>query len=136
MSSRAHAGFLVSMIATALLVAPAAPPAAAAATDHVVTEARDDGPIVGIYPRPTLEGALVSPLLWTYGGAGGVAAAERVLDARAVAVSGLRSLPFTGVELITYAVLGSGLAVFGFFTRRQSRHDHGDEDLRPNAGGR
>jgi hypothetical protein len=52
-----------------------------------------------------------------------------LVRAPSLATSGVRALPLTVPELITYAILSTTLVVAGFITRRQRRPGHRDEEL-------
>src|SRR4051794_3341811 len=105
-----------AVVAAALTISAA--PAGAATTDQIVRDARD-GTIDGSYSRAALEATLSSPLLKVYGGQNGVEAVKSVLGAQTAGVSGSGDLPFTGAEMVTFALLGSTLLVAGFVLRRQ-----------------
>jgi hypothetical protein len=106
----------VAAIAAALAVSAA--PAGAATTDQIVRDARD-GTIDGSYSRAALDATLSSPLLKVYGGQNGVEAVKSALGAQTAGVAGSGQLPFTGAEMVTFALLGSTLLVAGFVLRRQ-----------------
>ena len=125
MTARRHVVF-ATIVTGAMLLTPAVQLAGAATSDQIVRDARD-GRIDGVYDRSSLEAALTSPLLKTYGGANGVEAVKAAVGAQTLATSGSGDLPFTGAEMITFAALGSTLLVAGFITRRQSRPGSADD---------
>ena len=118
--NRCRKTFGVAALATAGTLLVSAVPAAAAPTDQIVRDA-NDGQIDGAYDRSSLESALSSPLLKTYGGANGVAAVKSALGAQTASASNSEELPFTGAEMVTFGALGSTLLVAGFILRRQPR---------------
>jgi hypothetical protein len=110
---------MLVLSALVLLVANVAG-AAAATTDTIVRDARD-GQIDGLYTRAQLDAALASPLLKTYGGTNGVEAVRGALGAQTEAAGvSSGSLPFTGAEMVTFALIGSTLLLTGFVLRRQT----------------
>ena len=111
---------LIAAIAALLLVF--VPMASAATVDQIVQDAKD-GQIDGAYSKSNLNAALSSPLLKTYGGKNGVDAVKSALGTQTEATSGSGDLPFTGAEMITFALIGSTLLVAGFVLRRSGRHD-------------
>ena len=126
MNARRNVG-VATMVVGTILLAPGVPLAGAATSDQIVRDARD-GQIDGVYGRTSLEAALASPLLKTYGGANGVEAVRSALGSQTLATSGAGDLPFTGAEMITFAALGSTLLVAGFITRRQVRPGSADDE--------
>jgi hypothetical protein len=94
---------------------------AAASPDDQITRDARDGRIDGVYSQAALEAALSGPLLKVYGGANGVEAVRSALGAQTAGVTGSGDLPFTGAELVTFALLGSSLLVAGFVLRRPQR---------------
>jgi hypothetical protein len=94
--------------------------ASAATVDQITHDARD-GRIDGGYSRADLEAALLSPLLKVYGGQEGVQAVRSALGVQSAAAGTSGDLPFTGAEMVTFAVLGSTLLVAGFVLRRPQR---------------
>ena len=106
---------VVAVVAAAALVL--VPMASAATVDQIVQDAKD-GQIDGSYSRADLNAALSSPLLKTYGGKNGVEAVKSALGSQTEGTSGSGDLPFTGAEMITFALIGSTLLVAGFVLRR------------------
>jgi hypothetical protein len=130
MRSRRKVAF-ATVVTGAALLTPALPAASAATTDQIVQDAKD-GQIDGSYSGASLDAALSSPLLKTYGGVAGVQAVKSALGANTVntvTTSGSGELPFTGAEMITFAVLGSTLFAAGFITRRGTRPGQADDDV-------
>lgn len=117
---------LTTIVAGAALLVPALPSASAASTGEIIKDAQD-GQVDGLYSQASLDAALASPLLKTYGGVAGVQAVKSALGANTVATSGSGQLPFTGAEMITFAALGSTLVAAGFITRRQARDKRPDD---------
>jgi hypothetical protein len=117
---------LTTVVTGAALLVPALPSASAASTGEIIQDAQD-GQIDGLYSQGSLDAALASPLLKTYGGVAGVQAVKSALGANTVTTSGSGQLPFTGAEMLTFAVLGSTLLAAGFITRRQARPDRPDD---------
>jgi hypothetical protein len=111
---------VVAVVAAAALVL--VPMASAATVDQIVQDAKD-GQIDGSYSRADLNAALSSPLLKTYGGKNGVEAVKSALGSQTEGTSGSGDLPFTGAEMITFALIGSTLLVAGFVLRRTGRRD-------------
>jgi len=103
-----------------LLLVPSVTGAAAATTDTIVRDAQD-GRIDGLFTRAELQATLASPLLKTYGGAAGVEAVRSALGAQTESAGVSGNLPFTGAEMVTFALLGSCLLLGGFVLRRQAR---------------
>jgi len=111
---------VVAVVAAAALAI--VPMASAATVDQIVQDAKD-GQIDGSYSRAYLNAALSSPLLKTYGGKNGVEAVKSALGSQTEGTSGSGDLPFTGAEMITFALIGSTLLVAGFVLRRTGRRD-------------
>ena len=111
---------VVAVVAAAALAI--VPMASAATVDQIVQDAKD-GQIDGSYSRADLNAALSSPLLKTYGGKNGVEAVKSALGSQTEGTSGSGDLPFTGAEMITFALIGSTLLVAGFVLRRTGRRD-------------
>ena len=111
---------VVAIVAAAALVI--VPMASAATVDQIVQDAKD-GQIDGSYSRADLNAALSSPLLKTYGGKNGVEAVKSALGSQTEGTSGSGDLPFTGAEMVTFALIGSTLLVAGFVLRRTGRRD-------------
>jgi hypothetical protein len=111
---------VVAVVAAVALVI--VPMASAASVDQIVQDAKD-GQIDGSYSRADLNAALSSPLLKTYGGTNGVDAVKSALGSQTEGTSGSGDLPFTGAEMVTFAILGSTLLVAGFVLRRTGRRD-------------
>jgi hypothetical protein len=107
-------------LAALVLLVPSVTGAAAATTDTIVRDAQD-GRIDGLYTRAELNATLASPLLKTYGGAAGVEAVRSAVGAQTTSAGVSGNLPFTGAEMITFALLGSTLLLAGFVLRRQAR---------------
>lgn len=113
----------IAMVATvAALALVIVPMASAASVDQIVQDAKD-GQIDGAYSRADLNAALSSPLLKTYGGKNGVEAVKSALGSQTEGTSGSGDLPFTGAEMITFALIGSTLIIAGFVLRRTGRRD-------------
>ena len=112
--------FLVAAIAAFMLAF--VPLASAASVDQIIQDAKD-GQIDGAYSKADLNAALSSPLLKTYGGKNGVEAVKSALGSQTEGTSGSGDLPFTGAEMITFALIGSTLLVAGFVLRRTGRRD-------------
>jgi hypothetical protein len=111
---------VVAVVAAAALAI--VPMASAATVDQIVQDAKD-GQIDGSYSRADLNAALSSPLLKTYGGKNGVEAVKSALGSQTEGTSGSGDLPFTGAEMVTFALIGSTLLVAGFVLRRTGRRD-------------
>ena len=111
---------VVAVVAAAALAI--VPIASAATVDQIVQDAKD-GQIDGSYSRADLNAALSSPLLKTYGGKNGVEAVKSALGSQTEGTSGSGDLPFTGAEMVTFALIGSTLLVAGFVLRRTGRRD-------------
>jgi opacity protein-like surface antigen len=110
------------LAAIAALVLALVPVASAATVDDIVSDAQD-GRIDGSYTQADLESALSSPLLKTYGGKGGVEAVKSALGSQTEGSAGSGDLPFTGAEMVTFALIGSTLLIAGFVLRRSGRRD-------------
>ena len=108
------------LIGVVLMLTPNVAGAAAATTDQIVRDAQD-GRIDGLYTQAQLSAALSSPLLKTYGGTNGVEAVRSAAGAQTEAAGVSGDLPFTGAELVTFVLIGSGLLLTGFVLRRQTR---------------
>ena len=108
--------------AVAALMLAFVPVASAASVDQIVQDAKD-GQIDRAYSKSDLNAALASPLLKTYGGKNGVEAVRSALGTQTAGAGDSGDLPFTGAEMITFAVLGSTLLVAGFVLRRSGRRD-------------
>jgi hypothetical protein len=101
--------------------------AATATTDAIVKDAQD-GHIDGLFTPAELNATLASPLLKTYGGAAGVEAVRSALGAQTTNAGVSGNLPFTGAEMVTFALLGSTLLLGGFVLRRQARPGAPNDD--------
>jgi hypothetical protein len=112
--------FLVAAVAALTLAV--VPMASAATTDQIVQDAKD-GQIDGAYSQSDLNAALSSPLLKTYGGKNGVEAVKSALGSQTEGTSGSGDLPFTGAEMVTFALIGGTLLIAGFVLRRTGRRD-------------
>lgn len=121
---RSHTSLRIAMVAAvASLALVIVPMASAASVDQIVQDAKD-GQIDGAYSRASLNAALASPLLKTYGGTNGVEAVKSALGSQTEGpASGSGDLPFTGAEMVTFALIGSTLVIAGFVLRRTGRHD-------------
>lgn len=117
-----HTLKLVLIAAVAAVMLAFVPVASAASVDEIIQDAKD-GQIDGSYSKSNLAAALSSPLLKTYGGKNGVEAVKSALGTQTEATSGSGDLPFTGAEMITFALIGSTLLVAGFVLRRTGRRD-------------
>ncbi len=113
---------IVFLAAIAALVLALVPAASASTVDDIVSDAKD-GRIDGSYSQADLEAALASPLLKTYGGKGGVEAVKSALGSQTEGTAGSGDLPFTGAEMVTFALIGSTLLIAGFVLRRSGRRD-------------
>src|SRR6476620_510817 len=111
---------VVAVVAAAALAI--VPMASAATVDQIVQDAKD-GQIDGSYSRADRNAALSSPLLKTYGGKNGVEAVKSALGSQTEGTSGSGDLPFTGAEMVTFALIGSTLIIAGFVLRRTGRRD-------------
>ena len=113
---------IAMVAAVAALALVIVPMASAASVDQIVQDGKD-GQIDGAYSRADLNAAFSSPLLKTYGGKNGVEAVKSALGSQTEGTSGSGDLPFTGAEMITFALIGSTLIVAGFVLRRTGRRD-------------
>lgn len=112
--------FLIAAVAALMLAF--VPVASAASVDQIIQDAKD-GQIDGAYSKSDLNATLSSPLLKTYGGKNGVEAVKSALGTQTEGTSGSGDLPFTGAEMITFALIGSTLLIAGFVLRRTNRRD-------------
>ena len=112
--------FLIAAVAALMLAF--VPIASAASVDQIIQDAKD-GQIDGAYSKADLNAALSSPLLKTYGGKNGVEGVKSALGTQTEGTSGSGDLPFTGAEMITFALIGGTLLVAGFVLRRSGRRD-------------
>ena len=106
-------------------------PAPAVSTSAIVKDVAKDGKVDGHYTIAQLKSALKNPLLKQYGGQGAV---ESVLTemkpAKATpavadepATGNTNNLPFTGSDVILFAIVGGGLLAAGLVLRRFGRRD-------------
>jgi LPXTG-motif cell wall-anchored protein len=87
-------------------------------TDQIIQDVKD-GSLDGTYTVAQLEDALHSPLLKVYGGGDhAVGLVQQALVGHPVA-SG--NLPFTGAEMIVFALVGLTLLIAGIILRRNTR---------------